>query len=66
MTAEMIAPSEKQIEYFKALVAGKQLDEVQRAHMTASIPALDKRNMSSMIQWLIGLPWTPRVVGGVR
>jgi hypothetical protein len=55
------APTFKQIEYFKALVAGKQLTDDQRKRLLESLPLATKRSVTDSIQWLTGLPWTPRV-----
>jgi len=55
------APTFKQIEYFKALVAGKQLTDDQRKRLLESLPLATKRSVTVSIQWLTGLPWTPRV-----
>ncbi len=54
------APSQKQIDFFKSLVAKKSLSDTQRTQMLSTLTVLDKRAISSTIQWLIGLPWMPR------
>lgn len=54
------APSDAQLKYYTALVDGKVLTDEQRIHLKKAIPLLDKRAVSSTIQWLIGLPWAPR------
>jgi len=53
------APSDKQVKYFKALVEGKQLTPEQRAQLMSGLAVLDCRSITSSIQWLVGLPWTP-------
>jgi hypothetical protein len=54
------APTDKQLSFFHALVKGKQLTDDQRQKLLASLPALDKRSITTTIQWLVGLPWVPR------
>jgi len=54
------APTDKQLNFFHALVKGKQLTDEQRTRLNASLPSLDKRAITTTIQWLIGLPWQPR------
>lgn len=50
-------PTDKQVNFFHALVQGKQLSDEQRARLLSSLPSLDKRSITSIIEWLIGLPW---------
>lgn len=59
------APTDKQVDYFKGLVVGKQLTDPQRAQLMSGLPVLDRRSICSTIQWLVGLPWTPRPIGRV-
>lgn len=54
-------PTAPQLKFFHALVEGKQLTDAQKAQLLSSLPSLDKRAITSTIQWLIGLPWKPRV-----
>jgi hypothetical protein len=54
------APTDKQINFFHALVDGKQLTDDQRTKLRASLPALDKRSITSTIEWLVQLPWMQR------
>lgn len=55
-------PSDKQINYFLALVDKKQLDEAKRKQLRDAMPTFDKRQMMNLISWLTGLPWQPRPV----
>lgn len=55
------APTPQQVNFFHTLVKGKQLTDTQRTHLLSSLPALDKRSISTTIQWLVGLPWIQRV-----
>lgn len=55
------APTFKQIDYFRALVLGKQLTDDQRTRLLDSLPTATRQSVTASIQWLIGLPWTPRV-----
>ncbi len=52
-----LAATQKQIDYFKALVAGKELTDQQRTDFMTAMPNLNKRAMTQTIQWLIPLPW---------
>ena len=54
------APTDKQVNYFKALVEGKQINADQRKMLMDGLAALDRRSITSTIQWLVGLPWAPR------
>lgn len=50
-------PTEKQINYFTALVRDKELTDQQRTGLLSTIPSSNKRSMMGLIQWLVGLPW---------
>lgn len=53
-----LMPSEKQIAFFKSLVAGKKLTDDQRKFLLLeSLPFANRRSMTASIQWLTGLPW---------
>lgn len=54
------APTDKQVQFFHALVKGKELTEDQRTQLLSSLPVLTKQTITSTIQWLIGLPWMKR------
>lgn len=56
------APTDKQVEFYKALVLGKQLSDEQRAQLVHATGNFTKVQMTNMISWLVGLPWTPRPV----
>jgi hypothetical protein len=56
------APSDKQVSFFKDLVARKQLTDAQRTQLLSGLSVLDKQAISSTIQWLTALPWMPRLV----
>jgi hypothetical protein len=55
-----LAATQKQIDYFKALVEGKELTARHRTDLLTALPTFDKRTMTQMIQWLSILSWTPR------
>lgn len=56
---DLFAATQKQIEYFKALVAGKDLTDQCQIEFMTSLPKLNKRAMTETIRWLIALPWKP-------
>lgn len=55
------APTIKQIQYFTALVNGKVLTDDQRTRLFDALPQATRQSITNSIQWLIGLPWIPRV-----
>lgn len=59
INAAVAAPSDKQVSFFKDLVARKQLTDVQRAQLMSGLQVFTARSISSTIQWLIALPWIP-------
>jgi hypothetical protein len=62
ITVNPNAPTFKQVEFFRVLVTGKLLTDEQRAKLLESIAGATKLSMSSAINWLMGLEWTPRPV----
>jgi hypothetical protein len=52
-----LLPTEKQIQFFKSLVAGKKLTDDQRKSLLETLPFANRRSMTDSIQWLTGLPW---------
>ena len=56
------APSAKQIQYFQALVEGKQMTDAQRDGLKLEFPLLTKTTICHRIGQLVALPWTPRPV----
>jgi len=50
-------PTDKQINYFTALVRDKELTEQQRTALMSTIASANKRSMMASIQWLVGLSW---------
>lgn len=52
-----LLPTEKQIAFYKVLVAGKKLTDDQRKALLESIPFANRRSMTASIQYLTGLPW---------
>ena len=53
------APSVKQVEYFTMLMSRKQLPANLFDFYTLLSPNWDKRAMTSVIQYLVSLPWIP-------
>jgi hypothetical protein len=56
----VVAPSQKQIDYYNSLVKDKNLTDQQRQYLSTSLLTLTRQQVSSTIQWLVGLPWMPR------
>jgi hypothetical protein len=52
-----VLPSEKQIAFYKVLVAGKKLTDDQRKALLEALPFANRRSMTASIQYLTGLPW---------
>lgn len=57
-----LAPTEKQIKFYKMLVTDKHLTDEQRYTLKTALATYDKRTISKTIDWLLGLPWKPKPV----
>jgi len=56
------APSEKQVNYYKALVEKKNLNEIQRADLRKGLNTYTRKTICIVIGYLMGLDWAPRPV----
>ena len=52
-----LSPTEKQIAFFKVLVAGKKITDDQRKALLDSLPFASRLSIAASIQMLTGLPW---------
>jgi len=56
------APTEKQINFYKSLVMGKDLIDTQRYQLMTNLSKLTRKTISDTISWLVGIPWKKKEV----
>lgn len=59
-------PTQKQIDFFNALLSGKQMTDEQRERMVSAKAIMTRSSISSSIQWMVSLPWIPRAPNPVN
>jgi len=60
------APTTKQVDFYRSLVLGKQMSDEQRDYLAKMISSYNRRAMTTLISWLVTLPWTPRPVAAPK
>lgn len=54
------APTSKQVEFYKTLVNGKQMDDIARENYKKGMCHISRQGMVNVIGHLVTLPWIPR------